>query len=225
MHRHLPAHAVSPKRAHPLPTVIAAVAAALLFAGCAHPPPASEPPQLDGCSCVITPAEEDPPRGPVDLRGEPLRAGYVGYMFLHRGGFGGVSAVIVEGAADGATVHVDMMDGHAQQQATLEQWSELVRHVESAGFWSMAEDEPGLPPSVRDGDAWILEGMRDGKRHRVIRWVPRIETGERGLAGFVGLGEEMMRLGKMRCHSRGCLLEETPAVAPPLARHSLPRMG
>jgi hypothetical protein len=56
---------------------------------------------------------------------------------------------------------------------TPEEIARFSTALAKADFWNMQPDEPsrGL-----DGAEWILEGVRDGKYHMVVRWCPATES-------------------------------------------------
>jgi hypothetical protein len=59
---------------------------------------------------------------------------------------------------------------------------EFQRLFEEAAFFTQRALSPegGL-----DGETWILEAVRAGEYHGVLRWAPTYETQRRGLEGFV----------------------------------------
>jgi hypothetical protein len=156
--------------------------------------------------------------GPVDLGGKPLEAGHVAFRFIMSGGFGGVSAVRVERTADGASIDVETAVGPRHHMASREQWDLLASTLEGAGFWSEPEEDPMPSPRVKDGDAWVIEGLRDGVRHRVVRRNPRIKAKERGLADFLALCRAMATLGEIECGDAGCLPIDSLKAAPARGR-------
>lgn len=193
-------HAVAPRAASPScrPSVLLGAAVILSF-GCASPAPpplAAEPPPVTSSSR---------PPGPVDFSGEPLEVGYLAVRFVMFGGFGSLSAVLVERTKDGAGVKVGTAVGPRYYTVTREQWDLLATELERTGFWTKPERDPVPSPRVKDGDTWVLEGLRDGVRHRVIRQTPRIRTDERGLSDFLALCGRMAALGKIQCGDAGCL--------------------
>lgn len=141
----------------------------------------------------------------MDFRGRPLEPGYVGYRFLHTGSFGQPSGVLIERRRDAVVLRYATAEGGAQRRVDQAEWQRLVDEVERAGFWSMPEEDPVRSPGVRHGDGWMIEGIRDGKRHRVARSIPLLRTKERDPTAFAGLGTLMMEMGGIRCYGRGCL--------------------
>ena len=68
---------------------------------------------------------------------------------------------------------------------------EFLQTLSALSFFKMPteEDERGL-----DGDEWILEGVKEGRYHVVVRWCANsYKTKERGLAGFVKTCEFLMQ--------------------------------
>jgi hypothetical protein len=89
--------------------------------------------------------------------------------------------VRIDRAAEGARLHVKVLDGaggYAPGFVAIErnivlaenEWKTLNQHLENAGFWTMPtrlEDDGGC-----DGDQLIVEGVKEGTYHLVDRWMP-----------------------------------------------------
>ncbi len=90
--------------------------------------------------------------------------------------------VRIDRTGDGAKLSAAVLDGkggydtgqvaiHQSVALSAEQFSELNRHLEQAAFWNMSVKE-NINGGVEDGDALILEGVKNGKYHIVRRVLP-----------------------------------------------------
>jgi len=75
------------------------------------------------------------------------------------------------------------------------QWMGFEQKIATTDFWNLPTRdtaEAGL-----DGAEWILESLKEGKYHIVVRWSPIVTKNQ-----FADLGRDLIRLSKLRIDSR-----------------------
>lgn len=81
------------------------------------------------------------------------------------------SALLTATETDGAGGYQAGTISHNQTfEISTDQVTELSRLLAKVDFWSLQAEE--RKPGARDGAQWILEGVRDGNYHVVVRWSP-----------------------------------------------------
>lgn len=58
----------------------------------------------------------------------------------------------------------------AKRELSVQEWNTIVAAISVADFWSSVTEDPG--DGGLDGADWILEGLRHGTYHVVVRWTP-----------------------------------------------------
>jgi hypothetical protein len=86
--------------------------------------------------------------------------------------------VTVLPTADGAQLEVAVLRNWREAGATVrtvrlsgQQYRKLQALMET-GFWGQPPVAPTAAPGVTDGRMWYIEGLRDGKRHSIVRHEP-----------------------------------------------------
>jgi hypothetical protein len=109
-------------------------------------------------------------------------------------------AILAEKTATGGVLRVwTALDGYRGNVAvTREEWNDLARALDDAGFWSMPESEPEeLRLRGRDGCSWAVEGVRGAERHGVGRSLALSRSEERGLAQLVVFARRLLQLARV----------------------------
>ncbi len=119
--------------------------------------------------------------------GELSRKDYsaTAYRFLWLPSFHDAISVRLVKSGDGAILHTvrltikngyepDKIIAAKSVKMSSGQWQRIARQAEKAKFWEMSSHERARPgdPEIMDGDLLIVEGVRNGKYHWVLRHSP-----------------------------------------------------
>lgn len=74
---------------------------------------------------------------------------------------------------------VGTLKDEKRRRLKAEEWNRLLALIDEAGFWNMPYPEKKPEPNEKgelticlDGSEWVLEGVKNGKFHAVIRYCP-----------------------------------------------------
>jgi hypothetical protein len=133
-----------------------------------------------------------------NAREEPLQPGEVSetYRFTWIGSFH--PEIIIRAESQDRGVELLVKDrGHPSRaarwrrvQIKQRQWKSLLSALEKAHFWELAAEEEAC---VSDGADWVLEGLKDGRYHVVIRCSPYPGTFHRACCRLAKLSEVDVR--------------------------------
>jgi hypothetical protein len=93
-------------------------------------------------------------------------------VHIRPNGLNELSAVELSGQAGYDLGKISKRSSFKISETQLREFSE---HLEKSHFWSLPTTEEHPNQVHLDGAEWILEGVKDGKYHVVVRWSP--ETG------------------------------------------------
>lgn len=124
------------------------------------------------------------------------------YRFLYLPSWGHPVAVRLAASGEVFTVHSTVLSGQGgyepgtitdqyQTMLSKKDSDDLRKQIEKVGLFKMLKGNDII--GGRDGERWILEGVKTGRYHVVTRWCPaNYDTKKRGFEAFVTLCRRLL---------------------------------